>query len=264
MKKFILNELENLEKSKNIKILYACESGSRAWGFSSTESDYDIRFIYVNRINFYLSIERKDEQIEIKKDNFDFVGWDLKKALYLLRKSNPSILEWIYSPEIYIKDDFFFKELKSLEKISFNPITLMHHYLGMAKQNLKYIYGNRKESKIYLYILKSLFALQWLEKYNLVPPIEFKKLYDFADLNPEIKRIINLIVKSKIKNKKIVKEFETLDGYITSKISYYEEILKNYESKITLPNVKIFNEVFQKILLRFDKDFCLKLKKEVE
>ncbi len=258
----ILQKLEQIEKENGVKILLACESGSKAWGFSSKDSDFDIRFIYVHEISFYLSIERKYEQIEIKEDKYDFVGWDLKKALHLLRKSNPSIFEWINSPIVYLKDDEFFKELKKLSEISFNPKTLMYHYLGMAKQNSKYVLQKNVEIKKYLYILKSLFSLEWLEKNKTVPPVEFDKLYSSVDLNPKIKKVVDLILKKKRKvyEKETISKSEILDDFIFEKINYYKNFLKNYDFKKNLLDVSKFDNFFQKTLLRFDKQFCSKIK----
>lgn len=97
-------DLKRLEKEKDIKILYAVESGSRAWGFASTDSDWDVRFIYVHRPEWYLSIEDKRDNMEVMLPNdLDFAGWELRKTLKLFRKSNPPLLEWLRSPLIYLE-----------------------------------------------------------------------------------------------------------------------------------------------------------------
>ena len=104
MRQIILRELANLEKEHQVKILFACESGSRAWGFPSQDSDYDVRFIYLHPQDWYLSIEveRKRDVIELPiSDDLDITGWDLRKALQLFKKTNPPLLEWLGSPIIY-------------------------------------------------------------------------------------------------------------------------------------------------------------------
>lgn len=98
----ILNKLDDIERKENVKIIYAVESGSRAWGFDSQDSDYDVRFIYVRPLNDYLSLEDIKDTIDYElNDVFDINGWDLKKALKLLYKSNPTLYEWKASPIVY-------------------------------------------------------------------------------------------------------------------------------------------------------------------
>lgn len=125
-----LIELENLHK---IKILYACESGSRAWGFESTDSDYDVRFIYLQQPEVYLEIDEPKDTLDIPiNDVLDINGWDLRKALKLLRKSNMPLFEWLQSPVVYKQDAHFLNELKQLMPVYFSPRASMHHYLSMA------------------------------------------------------------------------------------------------------------------------------------
>jgi uncharacterized protein len=94
--------LSDIEKTHQVKIIYSCESGSRAWGFPSADSDYDVRFLYLHPVDWYLSIEDKRDVIEVPiKNKLDITGWDLRKALQLFRKSNPPLLEWLGSPIVY-------------------------------------------------------------------------------------------------------------------------------------------------------------------
>jgi len=100
----ILERLAAIEHTELVHILYACESGSRAWGFASPDSDYDVRFIYVRPRDWYLSIdlERRRDVIERPIEGvLDINGWDLRKALQLMRKSNPPLFEWLHSPLVY-------------------------------------------------------------------------------------------------------------------------------------------------------------------
>ena len=101
IKKRIDEELEAIESQNNVKILYACESGSRAWGFPSKDSDYDIRFIYIHRTEWYLRVDNSRLRDVIEKpidDELDVSGWELRKALILFKKSNPAFIEWLNSP----------------------------------------------------------------------------------------------------------------------------------------------------------------------
>ena len=104
MKEEILRRLDQIEREDDVRIVYACESGSRAWGFESTDSDWDVRFIYVHPRDWYLSIDVGEKRDVIERpinDELDISGWDLRKALKLLRKSNPPLLEWLSSPIVY-------------------------------------------------------------------------------------------------------------------------------------------------------------------
>ena len=132
----IKKELSRLELQHDIKILYAVESGSRAWGFASTDSDWDVRYKYIHRLDWYLQIDdKKDNLEEILPNEIDLAGWELKKALRLFRKSNPPMLEWLRSPIVYLQQFSIANRLRELTKEFFNPISCLHHYLHMAEGN---------------------------------------------------------------------------------------------------------------------------------
>ena len=102
MEDIISKKLKEIEQKENVKIIMAVESGSRAWGFASPDSDYDVRFVYVRRPEDYLRLEKTKDVIEWQLDDvLDINGWDLKKALQLMHDSNPSIFEWCASPIVY-------------------------------------------------------------------------------------------------------------------------------------------------------------------
>jgi hypothetical protein len=136
LKKVIISELEKIEKNEQIKILFAVESGSRAWGFPSKDSDYDVRFVYIHPIEWYLSIDEKRDVIEYPVNNLlDFSGWDIRKALKLFKKSNPPIMEWLSSPIVYLNKFAFMEQLRSIRDYYFSPKASIYHYLHMAKGN---------------------------------------------------------------------------------------------------------------------------------
>ena len=114
MKEVIQNKLKEIELQKGVEILYAVESGSRAWGFASPDSDYDIRFIYKHDLDYYLSLWEQTDVIEfMTEDDLDGSGWNLRKTLKLLAKSNASLLEWIYSPVVYYENEAFMNRITS-------------------------------------------------------------------------------------------------------------------------------------------------------
>ena len=134
----IQNRLKKIESDHGVEILFAVESGSRAWGFESLDSDYDIRFIYRRPLEQYLSLTQKRDVIEYPiEDLLDFSGWDIKKALFLLGRSNPTLFEWLHSPMVYFKNEEAFSVLLSTSAQCFSKTSVMLHYLHMAKSNYR-------------------------------------------------------------------------------------------------------------------------------
>ena len=135
-------KLHEIEKSENIEILLAVESGSRAWGFASPDSDFDVRFIYKRPMEKYLQLNRSRDVIEMPVDEiWDMNGWDLDKTLKLLYKSNPTLYEWINSPVSYCKTDFS-EKIVPLMKEYFSVKNTIYHYLNTARSNRKnYLLG---------------------------------------------------------------------------------------------------------------------------
>ncbi|GFN31480.1 nucleotidyltransferase domain-containing protein [Paenibacillus xylaniclasticus] len=176
----ILEQLNKLEQEENIRILYACESGSRAWGFPSRDSDYDVRFLYIRPVEWYLSIQSRRDVIERPiSDQLDISGWDLKKALGLYRKSNPPLLEWLQSPIKYAEPYSVAEQLRGLSPLAFSPKSCMHHYLHMARGNYRtYLQGEQVKIKKYFYVLRPILACEWIERYGNMPPMAFETLLD--------------------------------------------------------------------------------------
>jgi len=179
-KQEIIEKLRWLEKDKDVKIIYACEAGSRAWGFASDNSDWDVRFLYVKPLSWYVSINEKQRDVieYVNKGNdLDIVGWDIRKALRLLKKSNPALLEWLNSPIQYIKDDSL-QDLQDAASIYYSPKSLLWHYLHMARGNVReYLRGKDQVwLKKYLYVVRPLMACNWIEQHNGIPPVNFETL----------------------------------------------------------------------------------------
>ena len=184
MTSLILDNLANLEAQHDIQVLYAVESGSRAWGFASPDSDYDIRFIYRHPIDWYLSVQKRRDVVEAMVDpELDFAGWDLPKALMLLRKSNPSLIEWLGSPIVYAEDSAFMDEFRELAGRCLSLNACLYHYLHTAEANWKSYFSSDSESvklKKYFYILRPLYACRWIERHHSVPPVAFARLLEGA------------------------------------------------------------------------------------
>ena len=129
----IKERLDIIQRERNINILYACESGSRAWGFASPDSDYDVRFIYARKLNDYLAITNRADVMEYPiSEVLDISGWELRKTLQLFLKSNAPLYEWLQSPVIYKNDALFADELIALIPAYFSLRAGCHHYHSMA------------------------------------------------------------------------------------------------------------------------------------
>lgn len=174
----ILQKLRELEQQHHVKILYACESGSRAWGFASPDSDYDVRFIYAHHQNHYFSISEPRDVIEVPVNEIlDINGWDLRKALGLFRKSNAPLYEWLQSPVIYSADEQFTASMRGMMPDYFSLRAGFHHYFSMARNAFENdLQGEQVRIKKYFYALRPLLAAQWIIEKQSVPPMEFAPL----------------------------------------------------------------------------------------
>lgn len=133
----IQTKLHQIATSEPLHLLLAVESGSRTWGFPSPDSDYDVRAIYIRQPESYLCIDEPKDTFEyIENQWFDVGGWDIRKALRLLRKSNAVLLEWLRSPIVYAQDDEFVHALAELAPQYAQTAPLLHHYRGIARNAL--------------------------------------------------------------------------------------------------------------------------------
>ena len=198
----IHEELNKIEQQEQVKIVYAVESGSRAWGFPSADSDYDVRFIYVRPHDWYLSInvERKRDVIERPiSDDLDIRGWDLRKTLVLFRKSNPPLLEWLGSPIIYREQGFVAAKLRELSADFYNRRACSYHYRHMAQGNYRnHLRGDEVWVKKYFYVLRPILAIRWLQQDLGVVPTKFQDILEKTVDEPKLTAaILNLIEKKK-------------------------------------------------------------------
>ncbi|MBB3112019.1 hypothetical protein FHS18_004097 [Paenibacillus phyllosphaerae] len=232
MERHIQEELQRIEREEGVRIVYACESGSRAWGFPSKDSDYDVRFLYVRPVEWYLSIyERRDVIERPISDLLDFSGWDVRKALGLFRKSNPPLLEWLQSPTVYMEQYGFADQIRALSPLSFSPKSCMYHYLHMAKGNYRvYLQGEQVKIKKYFYVLRPILACAWIEANGTVPPIAFDELVE-AMLSTEA--ALYGAVQELLARKKSGEELDleprlqVINDYLEDRIAYYEEAAKH-------------------------------------
>jgi predicted nucleotidyltransferase len=205
MKNTILNRLRKIEIENHIKILYACESGSRAWGFPSADSDYDVRFIYLHPVEWYLSFLQKRDVIEyLVDDQLDISGWDLKKALNLFRKSNPPLMEWLGSPIVYLEEYSTARKLRLLADEFYSPTASSYHYLRMAQGKYRDTLKPQNVSfKKYFYALRPILAIDWMQKGLGVVPTEFEVMVDTLVEEPSLKQAISDLIQAKREGKEL-------------------------------------------------------------
>ena len=201
MRATILQCLHDIEARHDVTVLFACESGSRGWGFASPDSDYDVRFVYVHRRDWYLSIEPGRDVIEQPIDgDLDVNGWDVRKALKLLHRSNPVLLEWLRSPIVYLQDDALAARLRALAEQHLALDRAYHHYLSTARGNLReHLLGETVRYKKYLYVLRPLLAARWIRAGRGAPPMRFAELAQATLDDPALVAEINRLLEVKMR-----------------------------------------------------------------
>ncbi|HRE41687.1 MAG TPA: nucleotidyltransferase domain-containing protein [Ignavibacteria bacterium] len=247
MREEILTHLKKIELQNEIKILYAIESGSRAWGFESTDSDWDVRFIYIHKLDWYLSIDdEKDNIEEILPNKIDISGWEFKKALRLFKKSNPPLLEWLRSPIIYLENFSTAEKLRELAIEYFNPKSCIYHYLHMAEGNFnEFLDRDKVKVKKYFYVLRPILACDWIKENNSMAPMEFEKLLKSQVKDLKIKSEIQKLLSRKISGEELSEEPKNkiLNDFLENKIQYYKEYIKSFKIKAP-PDTKKLNDIF--------------------
>lgn len=232
----IPSHLRDIEHEHNVKILLAVESGSRAWGFESANSDWDVRFIYVHKPEWYFKVNEQRDVIEhMYEDDVDLVGWELRKALALLRKSNPSLLEWFNSPIVYYKDEDFVKRIREIEKDYFNPIRTMYHYNHIyIKHDERYLQKQGYPMKRFLYYLRGILACKWIESNKSLPPVAFKELLDATVEDKAVRAKIDELIRLKKSGKEhdMLTVEDSLVDYARNLADYYNGIIDSFRPEL--------------------------------
>jgi uncharacterized protein len=243
----IASALRSVEKAEEARIIYACESGSRAWGFASADSDYDVRFIYVHSPDWYLSIDDGRDVCEHVDGTLDLSGWDIRKALRLLRKSNPPLLEWLRSPVVYMEEPVTVGRIRELASAYFSPRSCLHHYLHMAEGNYReYLRGSQVRIKKYFYVLRPILACMWIEDTNTAPPMEFERLLKAQTLaRPLASEISSLLQRKKSGDEMdIGPRIAAISEFIETSLARFE-ISAKHTAERDMPDTAVLNELFR-------------------
>ena len=253
----ILQQLSEIESDENVQILFAIESGSRAWGFPSPDSDYDVRFVYIRQAQDYIRLTPMRDVIERPIDaELDISGWDIQKALNLLLKPNPVLLEWLQSPIQYIWDKKTCDQLLNLvQKITHKP-ACSYHYLHLGESNWRRNIEGKNHFKLkkYFYVLRPAMALKFLSRNpNDLPPMKFQDLMDGVELPMNVKEVIlNLIKeKSKASESHLSQPIAILDEFVIYEFKQAHERLKTLKK----PNENYWddaNKLFQSLIITQD------------
>jgi predicted nucleotidyltransferase len=249
MTETILQKLLELEQNENIKILYACESGSRAWGFASPDSDFDVRFIYARPINDYLGITDLSDNVGLPVNEvLDIGGWDIKKALKLFLKSNSTLYEWLQSPIIYQEDSAFADDLRKLMSQYFSLRSGANHYLSMAHNTLRDdLQSEQVKLKRYFYALRPALACLWIVEKHTVPPMEFGHLRLMITDNEVQNAIDELLERKKVANEKaLISPVPLLNQWLSDTLDWCKARIPSLPSEIKHPDE--LNNIFRKYI----------------
>ncbi len=231
MKELINEKLDEIAFQKRINILFAIESGSRAWGMESSDSDYDVRFVYYYPIREYLRLNSPDDLIQKSYDKegipmkqegcfIDIEGKDIFRYMELIKKSNPTCIEWAINEELYLGEQP--ELLKLWIRDNFNPKALYWHYKSMAKANYrKYIEnGNDITHKRYLYVLRGLINARFVTQRGFIPPLRFEKTITRTEIPYQVyKRTFEIIEIKKSGNEKDqIERIPELDFFIEQEL----------------------------------------------
>lgn len=249
MKKKILKILTDIENEFSVEVLYACESGSRAWGFASPDSDYDVRFIYRHHRDHYLQIDERKDVIELPVDSvLDINGWDIKKALKLFRNSNSPLYEWLQSPVVYSQKDSFIATIHPLMREYYSLKAGLHHYTSMTLNTLRdSLEDENVRLKKYFYALRPLAAAMWICNRSELPPMEFNKLRVVFENNVIQETIDKLLEqKSKANEKELIPGIDLLNSFVAYELERVNEMAA--EIPVTKSDTEKLNELFRNIV----------------
>ncbi|WP_066804398.1 nucleotidyltransferase domain-containing protein [Moraxella oblonga] len=196
----IIDVLHTTCQNHTITPLHAIESGSRAWGFASPDSDYDVRLVYHHHPDWYLQIYHGKDTFEFINHQlfdvpFDIGGWDIKKVLTHIHKSNAVIFEWINSPIVYHSNSDFIQSIKSIQYDFFNPQSVYHHYQGLAKKSMLDLDLNSPiKLKKWCYLIRALLASLWIDDYQSIPPVLMSEMFILLDKHDtnQIKEVLTI------------------------------------------------------------------------
>lgn len=252
----IEQKLDEIQRTEGVRILHAVESGSRAWGFASPDSDYDVRFIYVRPVEDYLRLDEPRDVIEWQLDEvLDINGWDIKKALKQFARGNATLFEWSGSPMVYRTTEEWAK-IMEVAKLYFSEKAGVGHYYGTANSTLKgYLLGDKVRYKKYFYALRPLLAARYIEEFHMAPPVLFDDLLKM-DMDSELREGIGML----LDKKKVTPESDenphipVIREFIEEEVARQKEIAENMADDRN-KDMTLLNKVFREMVIG-ERDNC--------
>lgn len=242
-------KIKEIEEKENIRVLHVIESGSRAWGFASPDSDYDVRFIYVRNKEYYLSLRDNKDFIDWELNEIlDINGWDIRKALQLFHKSNATLFEWSNSPVVYYTTDEWKRIYEDIASQYFSSKSAMYHYYGTANKNYQeYLTDDMVKYKKYFYVLRPILACKWIEEKKCPPPVLFDELFNSV-LEEDMKPAVNELLARKIQMSESDKapKVDFINQYIVKKLTYYKQLISSMSDDRN-PDWEPLEKIFLKI-----------------
>ena len=224
----IQETLSVIETDHGVTVLFACESGSRGWGFASPDSDYDVRFIYVHPLPWYLRVSAQRDVIEMPiTHELDMNGWELRKALGLLKKGNATLVEWLGSPIVYRGDAEFLHAMQNAVRQTHQAERSFHHYMHMARKDYRAcLRGDIVRLKKYLYVLRPLLATLWIEQGRGVAPMRFQALVDAIVTDPALRDAIDrlLAIKRAAMESEYGQPMPIINAFIDAELTRLESV----------------------------------------
>ncbi|PSB20893.1 nucleotidyltransferase domain-containing protein [Phormidesmis priestleyi ULC007] len=246
--------LYKVEAEQGLRVIYGLESGSRAWGFESQNSDYDVRFLYVRPVDWYLCIEKRNDVLELgTSSDIDLSGWDLRKSLLFLRQSHPVLLEWLRSPVVYIEQPEIIQRMREIGEEFFAPRASVHHYIGWAERILhRYFQHSDLAAKRYFYVMRPILCCRWIQTISGQPPLLMQELTTAIEMPINAKLALENLIERKRGGYELdsVGRIPILDQYIFETLPQIKEFL------VTLPKpeyapFELLNPLFHQALAKF-------------
>ena len=251
VEELVLLKIREIEEKEHVRILHAVESGSRAWGFASPDSDYDVRFIYARDKNYYLRLRNTRDYIDGELNEvLDMNGWDIKKALQHFHKSNATLFEWSRSPVVYYTTDEWKNLYSRVADRYFSCKSALYHYYGTANKNYhEHLPGDMVRYKKYFYVLRPVLACKWIEERKCPPPVLFDELFD-AVLEDEMKAAVRDLLAKKVNMSESDRapRIAKVDRYLEKKLEYYKALAETMEDDRN-PDWEMLEEAFREVVL---------------
>jgi hypothetical protein len=245
----IQESLDRLARDHQVTMLWAGGAGDRARGIPSSDSGYEVRFLYVHPPAHYLRVFDKRDVIEAADEgSINIVGWDIKKALGMLRKSHPGLREWLSSPVVYDQHETGLAPLLALLDGTLLPSVLGIHYLAQAKDCITKLAQDRDLRLMkYVSMFRDLLACQWVVKHGSQPPLSLRSLLDEflprGDIREQVDELLAL--KSQVREAEMIPPQPDLDEFL---LRLYGQLQRSVPGQIPVMDTAVFDQALLRIL----------------